>query len=275
MRFSATGPRLLVVLLLGAAVAAAEEAPPRGTALVRWTDLRGVVHLTGEPPEEHEVSREEWLRLKAEYGDAIKETAPDLDDHQAALTPGARAEEVLLDWWNIAGPRGAFRGHAVVSPEERAEMDRLLAVARAALKEARGTDLSPATGRAAADLRRAQGVEVIVRDPASRSLAPESLYPVVAHTGRLVRGPRETRFEVQGRISNRTVRDTPPLLVALYLTLDGRVIASREVTVRPIMARGEAPITASIDVPRTSASAEERRFDVRIVVEVPPEAPAP
>ncbi|MFN7975640.1 MAG: hypothetical protein U0166_25420 [Acidobacteriota bacterium] len=258
-------------------VATRDESSPDASHLIRWTDRRGVPHLTNEPPVEYEVSHDEWLRLKAEYPGQIKDEAPVEQAPsvpEADLPPGTRAEQALQDWWNIAGPKGGFRGHAVVTPDELTELTRLVDVAKAALKEARGNDFSPSTGRAAIELRRVLKVDVSVRDPIETSGIPiGDLYPVSV-AGKLVRGMAIAQYEVAGRISNRSLKDAPGLSIALDLRVDGKVVATRDVTIPRIMARGEAPIRTIFDLPRAFLRVDDSRLSVSTRVVPIPALPA-
>ena len=197
-----------------------------------------------------------------------------MDEHLEDLPPGARAEAALRDWWNLAGSKGGFRGVAVVSPKEELELGRLMTIARDALREARGTDLSPATGRAAAELRRARDVRVVVRDPDRETVRYDSIYPVTLE-GELIRNLDAIRYNVTGRISNRSGSDAPRLLVSVLLRLDHKVIASREVVVRRIMARGEAPIRTTFELAPQELSEERLSLRVTVTPEVEAEPDAP
>lgn len=268
--------RRLVASLLVASVAVAEE-PPAPVAeeappapVIRWTDLAGVPHLSSTAPKQYEVTREEWLRLKDEYPGVVKEEAAEVTKDLSAMPPGLRAEAALRDWWNIAGPKGGYRGTAVVSAEDAAELGKLMAIAREALKEARGNDFSPATGRAAADMRRADAVRVEVRDGNDLAGIPlERAYPVRLE-GNVVKDVATSRFDVKGRISNRTARDANGLVVSLFLHLDGRLVGTREVVVPRLMARGEAPIQTSFNLDRSLGPVQQGRLSVTFVVEQPP-----
>lgn len=264
--------RLSRFLLLAAASLSAAASAEEGSAgtVIRWTDLAGVPHLSSTPPKSYEVTREEWQRLKEEYPGVVQDEAAEVTEDLSKLPPGLRAEAALRDWWNVAGPKGGYRGTAVVTPEEAAELGKLMAIAREALKEARGSDFSPATGRAAADLRRADAVRVAVRDENDLEGIPlEKAYPVRLD-GTVVRATGSSRFDVKGRISNRTARDAAGLVVSLFLHLDGKLVGSREVVVPRLMARGEAPIQSSFALDARLGAAAEGRFSITFVVEQPP-----
>ena len=266
-------PPIVLLLAVFAAPLLAEDDPGASApVLIRWTDRRGVVHLTSDPPSEYEVPVEEWLRLEEAYPDRVKEESAASETPLEDLTPGARAEAALVDWWNLAGPKGGFRGTAVVSDDEAVALDRLILIARQALKEARGNDFSPATGRAASELRRAENVRIVVRGAAAAAgLRPEQSFPIRV-TGKLIRGVSYARYEVRGRISNRLAEDVAALRVSFFLVYDGRVVASRELAVPHLMGRGEYPVTIDFELPPGYADADDARMTLRARIDTSPVA---
>ena len=178
--------RLLVLVALAAALAAAAGAPRRSgdRAVLAAVDAQAMAGLQGKRPE---AAVDLWERLKAMGVSAVtlrEETLADVAASGEVLN-FSRAE---VDRWRAAGlvsPSSALRGGTLWAKDAKS-----LARAAEAL-EARGLDVSTATVAGAKALEIPSGVDLARVpagfDPASvAALAGAGLFPVAASTAAVV-----------------------------------------------------------------------------------------